>query len=49
MTCSSCSEPMLIILGDRAFCESCYRELQKLQRRIVEDFPRKPIDKEGQR
>lgn len=41
MTCSSCSEPMYIILSDRAFCEKCYRELQERQRRVMEDFPKK--------
>ncbi len=39
--CSSCGAAPFIVLLDRAFCERCYLELRGMQRRVVEDFPRK--------
>jgi hypothetical protein len=41
VNCSSCNNPMFVILTDRAFCEKCYQELLQRQRRLAEDFPRK--------
>jgi hypothetical protein len=45
MTCSTCNDPMFIVLADRAFCESCYREILLRQRRVIEDMPRQRLGK----
>jgi len=40
MKCSGCDKEMFIILADRAFCEHCYRELQKRQAECIEEMPK---------
>jgi hypothetical protein len=35
MKCSTCDNPMVIVLCDRAFCEECYEELQRKQRALI--------------
>lgn len=39
MNCSTCNNPMFVILCDRAFCEKCYETLQEQQRQLIKKFP----------
>ena len=43
MQCSSCENEMFVILGDRAFCEDCYDDLARRQRKLAENY-RKTTD-----
>lgn len=49
MQCSTCSEPALVILTDRAFCEECYRIIQRRQRQVIDDMPLAPGAKPAMR
>ena len=44
MKCSSCENEMMVVLGDRAFCEFHYQDLQKRQRDVILNYPRKPTE-----
>jgi hypothetical protein len=47
MTCSSCSEPAIIVLADRAFCDGCYRVILRRQWMVIEEMPKRKAREES--
>ena len=47
MTCSSCSEPAIIVLTDRAFCDGCYRVILRRQWMVIEEMPKRKAREES--